>query len=417
MDPFDGLDELGEQIEANRGVVPFPGVRAAAPTKPKVTLWLDDADWIEAQIRPRPWVVPGYLMRGAVTVLGGPGSAGKSSLTTAWSVSLALGIPLGGFVPSEPATVLTYNVEDDQDEQRRRLSAALRRVDRHTSALRGRVLRCGPQGVGTLLERDLNGQLTMTGAWERLVQIIEDRRPDVLVLDPLVELHTAEENDNTALRQVIAHIRALAQQHHLAVVLVHHTRKGAVAGDVDSIRGAGSLIGAARAAFTVAPMSKEEAEELGIPEDGRRSYVRVDSVKGNYAPARAAAWHELVEYTLDNEEQVAAIVPWDCPQAAEGPSLEVMALIEAAVERGTPQGPYSPRLALDQDRSLAPLLAQHGITTTPAQKGVLKRLQQRGFTVERFIGLQRKAVTGLRAPNGAPDARWLSTSAQEGADA
>ena len=311
-----------------------------------------------------------------------------------------------------------YNVEDDADEQRRRLSAALRQFGRTPMDLAGKIVRCGPTGVGTLLERDLGtGQVGVTPAWNLLDQLLAEQRPDLVILDPLVELHTAEENDNTALRLIIAHLRELAQKHRCALILVHHTRKGAVAGDMDAIRGAGSLVGAARCAFTVTPMSEDEANELGITGVSRRSYVRLDSVKGNYAPAKEAAWHELVEYELDNGERIAGITPWKCPVASSGPEPEAMALIAAAVERGTPEGAYSPRLAVEQDRSIAPLLAKHGIVGDGAQKAALKRLLADGFTVQTFVGPQRKPVKGLRAPNGAPNCKWVSTSAQEAGDA
>ena len=81
-----------------------------------------------------------------------------------------------------------------------------------------------------------------------------------------MELHDAEENDNTALRAVMAKFRNLAIQHNLAVVLVHHARKGSgsSAGDPDNLRGASSIVGAARIVLTVLTMDEEQAAKLGI---------------------------------------------------------------------------------------------------------------------------------------------------------
>jgi hypothetical protein len=31
-------------------------------------LWVDDGDWEEAHLPPRPWIAPGYALRGAVTL-------------------------------------------------------------------------------------------------------------------------------------------------------------------------------------------------------------------------------------------------------------------------------------------------------------------------------------------------------------
>lgn len=409
MPDDDEADVFNRGLEANRPGAAIRAVRGGAiPAKDgKPVLWSDAGDWTEATMERRPWVVPGYAMRGAVTIVAGMGSAGKSSLMVGWAVAAALGEALGRFAPPGPMKVLTYNVEDDADEQRRRLSAALRPFGRFPRDLVGKVIRCGPSGVGTLIDRDAMGQITLTAAWEGLRALLTQHRPDIVILDPLVELHTAEENDNTALRLVIAYLREMAQEFRCALILVHHTRKGATAGDMDSIRGAGSLVGAARAAFTVTPMSEEEAEALGFSGVQRRGFVRVDSVKGNYAPAQEADWHQLQEYELDNGETIAAMIPWMPPAGASGPAPETMAIIAAAIERGASGGPYSPRLAPDQARSVAPLLAQHGISSPAAQKAALKALLRDGFQVSAYRNANGDERNGIRAPSGLPAARWV----------
>lgn len=398
-------------------VVPHPSARAALPSAEpdpaKPALWLDDSAWCEEQIEVRPWVVPGFFMRGAVTVLAGPGGAGKSSLMLGWAIAAGLGETFGTFVPKEASRVLVYNVEDDKIEQRRRLSAALRTFGRVPLDIAGKILRAGPTGLGTLIEHDQQlGRLHETPALKELEAALRTMKPDIVILDPLAELHNGEENDNTVLRLVIARMRQIARDHNCAIGLLHHTRKGGTAGDVDAVRGASALVAAGRAAFTVFPMSPEEAEELGIQGNARRGYVRVDSVKSNYAAATEAAWHELVEHILDNGEAIPAITPWKAPQAAAGPAPEAMAIITAALERGTAGGPYSPRLALDQPRSVAALFAKHGIATATAQKAALRRMQADGWEVVRFKDRDGDARNGLRSPDGLPAARWLDGSAQ-----
>jgi hypothetical protein len=417
-------DGFAAGFEADRRAVLFPlaGGKAASPAKViapaaerKPAIWADDEDWLEQQTPPRPWIVPGHLMRGAVTLVAGMGSAGKSSLMVGWACAIALGEPLGRFEPRDCGKVVLYNVEDDLHEQRRRIAAALRTFGRNPRDVAGRIVRCGPTDVGTLIERDATtGEVHTTAAWEDLVALLEAQKPDVVVLDPLVELHTAEENDNTALRSVIAKFRALAQQQQIAVVLIHHARKGSVAGDMDGVRGAGSLVGAARSVFTVTPMTEEEAADLGIAGDLRRRFVRVDSAKANYAPASDASWHELQEYLLENGETIAAILPWTPPQtASRGASTEQLTLIAAALERGIQGAPYSPRLALDEMRSAGALMAHHGITTEKAQKATLRALYAQGFTVQEWADQGRRKRKGLRAPNGAPAARWCESQAPQ----
>jgi hypothetical protein len=51
---------------------------------------------------------------------------------------------------------------------------------------------------------------------ERLEALIVERNPAALIVAPLAGLHTAEENDNTALRAVIARFWELAIKRNIA---------------------------------------------------------------------------------------------------------------------------------------------------------------------------------------------------------
>jgi hypothetical protein len=371
------------------------------------------AIWSEAAIPQRPWIVNGFLLRQTVTLLAGAGSAGKSSLMIGWAVSMALGLPYGRFKPEKPRRVLSYNVEDDEFEQQRRMSAALRQFNATPADLGDRIMRVTPEEIGTLMEHDqATGTFRFTKAWGDLERLISEFKPDVIILDPLAELHTAEENNNTALRHVLAYIRSLTQRFDCAAVVIHHIRKGGEAGDMDAVRGAGSLVGAARTVFTVTPMSPEEADTFGIAHAQRRGFFRLDNAKANYVEAGEAAWHELQGYELDNGEIIAAALPW-APDVSQRPMVEpdTLALIMAAVARGTDQGPYSPRLSLDQPRSIAVLFQRHGITTTKGQRIMLDRLLQDGVTVQEFTDHLTRRKTGLRMPDGRPKAPWIEPQA------
>jgi len=258
-------------------------------------LWIDTDPWVEADIPRRPWIAPGYALRGSVTIVTGPPSAMKSSLMLAWACALALGQEDGDFRKKARGKVVVYNVEDDREEQRRRLSAALRQFDALSADVHNSVIRTGPAGVGTLLEVDLEtGFVHETFAMQALRALLSEQDPDVLIVDPLAELHTAPENDNTALRSVIAAFRALAAEFDIAIIVLHHTRKGAVTpGDPDAARGASSLIGAGRVVLTLCGMSEEDADALGITKDRRTrsAYVRLDDAKQNYAAIGEARWH------------------------------------------------------------------------------------------------------------------------------
>jgi len=392
------------------------------PITPVITIMgqaiaVDDSDWEEAAIPVRAWLAKGYLLRGAVTVVSGPGSAGKSSLMVSWCIAMALAAEFAGFKPVGSLKVLTYNVEDDAIEQRRRMSAALRHFGATPSQLQKRVVRLTPAGVGTLLRRDpITGRLTFTEAMTAIEREIEERMPDVLILDPLVELHDAEENDNTAIRAVMAKFRSLAAQYNIAVVLLHHSRKGSSAtpGDPDTLRGASAIVGAARVVLTLSVMTSEEAGAFGLPEAHRFHYVRLDGAKSNYAPLHEAEWFERVAYDLDNGETVAACIPWEPPSKVL--TAEVINTIIGIIERGTAHAlPWSDRISDSEPRSISRALEVKGIeiSSKAAQREAMKQVMATGRVVvavyQRTGRSAAEGPKGLRSEGGLPSCvEWLS---------
>jgi hypothetical protein len=346
-------------------------------------------------------------MRGAVTVVSGAGVVSKSSLMISYSIALAFGVQWHRFRPVSPARVLIYNVEDDDKEQRRRFSGALRSTGKRPADLRGRVRRIGPKMVGTLLTMNTDTKaLEYTPAMEELINSIEQFRPDVLILDPLVELHGGEENDNGALRNIMATFRTLAIKYDLAIVILHHTRKGAnLAGDPDAVRGASSIIGAARIVLTVTAMTDDEAGKLNISPDARKHYFRVDGAKSNYALLTDAEWFQRVSVQLDNGDWVAVPEPWT-------PPIDVVTDltkrdVETAVAAGSPDGPWSPLLGAHA-RSVKHIFEKHGIVTDAGQKAMKQHLKIAGFEVVKFKKPNRDEADGYRSPDGKPDdARWV----------
>jgi AAA domain/Bifunctional DNA primase/polymerase, N-terminal len=407
-------DEIAKEREIEAKNAEAAPVPPAAPA-----LWSSDDEWDESAIAPRPWIAKGYILRGACTALAGAGSAGKSSLLKAWSVAMVLNRPHGKFRSNGPCRVLSYNVEDNLDEERMRLSAILRWFGAKPSDLKGKLKTVGPNDVGTLVERDPDtGRLRTTAAMNAMEAMIIEFKPDVLFLDPLVELHTAEENDNTGLRAVVAHFRSMAQRHNIGVVLAHHTRKGTTTpGDPDAIRGAGSIVGAVRVALTVCTMDADEAKKLGMPEIARKGFFRVDGAKSNYAPVGDAEWFERRLYRLDNGEDVTAAIPWDAP--TDVVNDDVMASIKAAVAKGLNGEPYTFAMTPQAgDRSLRQLCIQHDITTADGQKAVVAALREAGFTPCQFRRkANRKPTAGIRSPDDLPEnVQWLDAES-EGSEA
>ena len=61
----------------------------------------------------------------------------------------------------------------------------------------------------------------------RLEETVAALEPTLLVLDPFVRLHRIDENASAEVAPLLDYLRGLQRRHHVAVVLVHHARKGA----------------------------------------------------------------------------------------------------------------------------------------------------------------------------------------------
>jgi hypothetical protein len=369
-------------------------------------LWIGTDPWHEADIPLRPWVAPGYALRGAVTIVAGPPSAMKSSLMLAWACAVALGCEHGDFRPRAPGTVILYNVEDDRDEQRRRLSAALRQFDALPADIHGRVITTGPVGVGTLLNVDTEtGFIHETPVMQALRVLLREHEPDMLIVDPLAELHTAPENDNTALRGVIACLRALAAEFDMAVVILHHTRKGGVMpGYPDTARGASSLVGTGRVVLTLCTMSEDDAEALGMAKDRqtRSAYVRLDDAKQNYAAIGEARWFEKIVYTLANRELVPAAVPWRPPDMWDGISTSVGNRILNDIEAGLEGGRRYSNSPHAEDRAAWKVVVAHvpSLSEKQARKVITTWVKNGTLNVDRYDDpVDRKSRSGLFVNN------------------
>lgn len=332
-------EELQAMIDGGRKKWDLPDrdpfVDAVTP-KPRQGLWMDAEDEFE-EIPTRPWLIPGIALRGSVTLLSGQGAGGKSSYVVGLTLSMAAGIQYGKAAPIGPLRGINYNTEDDRDEQRRRYTAFVGASGVVPKEALKSIIRVGPEGVGTLFQRDpTTGEVTPTTALDDLKNLIVEQQADYVIVDPLAELHNAEENDNTAMRSILAAFRQLAKELDIAVIILHHDRKGVgVAGDVDRMRGASALQGAARIVLTLTRMTEEEADALGIPQPEKASYIRIDNAKANYTPLGEAAWYRLTSHTIPNGESVAAALPWSPPDRISALTGEMkVEILRLMVEAG-----------------------------------------------------------------------------------
>jgi RecA-family ATPase len=390
----------------------------------------DSCNWVEADLPQRQWIVPQYLMKRKVTGLIGAPEAGKSSLALKYGIHLVLDVPFGDFIPvplpgEQPRSrrVGILNAEDDGEEQKRRISSMIRGdTGRRVSDLRGNLIRISPGGAtaGLFTAAPDTGEVCTTQAFEDLKAFIKNQALDVVILDPLVELMGGlDENSNAIMGQVFAKLRGLAEECEIAILVIHHTRKGvAVPGNLEAARGAGALGGSIRIGLTLTVMSEAEAVELGLPKETRKHYVRLDNAKQSYGPpSDAALWFHRYSIILDNGDSSPAIEPWSPPKATEM-SLDELEPIAAAVKAGVGGEPYSPKLSSDS-RSIKHVLEANGINGRVSQDAAIAALHDKCGMTEaenqrrNDKGQKRGPGRGLRI-GGLPAVEWISLSGATG---
>jgi hypothetical protein len=178
------------------------------------------------------WLVEGLWAEEGVGIVGGAPKCCKSWLALDLALSVASGTPALGIYPVPRAgPVLVFAAEDPPTTVRSRLEGLTVR--------RGLALERVPLHV--ILSSSL--RLDMPGDQARLSEAVGRYRPRLLVLDPFVRLHRIDENSALEVSGVLAYLRELQRQQHLAVLVVHHARKAGAGAEQAgvSLRGSGDF--------------------------------------------------------------------------------------------------------------------------------------------------------------------------------
>jgi hypothetical protein len=164
------------------------------------------------------WLVAELWAEQAVGIIGGEPKCCKSFLALDLAVAVAAGTPcLRRFPVPNPGRVLLYAAEDA-------LHIVRRRIDGICAAAGLDIARLDLQVItAPSLRLDLDADRNSLEA------TIADLKPRLLVLDPFVRLHRIDENVSGEVAPLLAFLRQLQRRHNLAVILVHHARKGAAA--------------------------------------------------------------------------------------------------------------------------------------------------------------------------------------------
>jgi AAA domain len=297
---------------------------------------------------PREWLLGNVFARKFMSSLLAEGGVGKTATRYAQLLSLATKRQFTGEYVFQRCRVLIVSLEDDAEELKRRILAAMLHHKVERSELKGWLFLAAPGGTrGKLMTTDPKGNTTIGPLAAHIEKVIRERNIDIVSIDPFVKSHKVEENNNGGIDEVVQVLTDLSVKYNFAIDAPHHTSKGtADPGNANRGRGASSMKDAARLVYTLAAMSADEAKAFDISEADRRLYVRMDSGKVNICRPSAAKWFKLVGVHLNNGndlypngDEVQTIEPWTPPETWEGmdtPLLnQILDKIDAGISDGT----------------------------------------------------------------------------------
>jgi len=311
---------------------------------PEQRLWptpLDNFD--EASLPRREWVYGYDYIRKYVSVLASAGGIGKTSLAVVEALAICTKRDLLNVPVKQQTNVWLINLEDPRSEIEMRTLAAMKHYQIKPADVRGRLFMDGEDTFQmTLAAEGRDGVRTNDALLEMMTRKIKENNIGVAIIDPFISTHAVSENSNSSVQAVVAMFRKLARDTNAAVSLVHHVRKGN--GDdasVDSVRGAGALIGACRSARVVNRVAEDDALRMGVDENTARGLFRVDNGKTNLSPpADKAVYRRMIGVQIGNEEWVGVCIPFEMPDAFDGigprQARRVQDMVAGAEREGAP---------------------------------------------------------------------------------
>ena len=162
------------------------------------------------------WLITDLWSHGAVGIVGGEPKCCKSFLALDLAIAVAGGVPcLRRFVVPDPGRVLLYAGEDAPCVVRRRLEGIAAAAGVALPELDIQVI------TAPTLRLDVDADR------RNLACTVDHLKPRLLILDPFVRLHRIDENASGEVAPLLAYLRTLQRRYGVAVLLVHHAKKGA----------------------------------------------------------------------------------------------------------------------------------------------------------------------------------------------
>ena len=161
---------------------------------------------------PPPIIDDGVLLDRSLLIIVGQPKANKSFLALNMGVAIASGTDFAGFSVVDKHRVLFLSAEGGYYSNRERIKTITADIDEADLKEIFFSIKVVPD-----LENDADDAIFKA--------CIEEYKPKVLILDPFIRFHMADENSSSSMSNIFAKIRKLIDENDIAVILVHHEGK------------------------------------------------------------------------------------------------------------------------------------------------------------------------------------------------
>jgi hypothetical protein len=204
------------------------------------------------------------VVRGEITATISRAGLGKTTLLTNRMMRWSAGLPLFDDQPDQQAPEAPLRqllIENEGSgyymrENMEKLYAHIA-IDDEKKELAKKNLMVWGDGGYTGLKVDRDEDLA------RIKRALTEHTPDILYLEPFRGIWSGDENDNSAMEEVLDRLVELANDHDCGIMLSHHSNKAPVEGDwMGASRGATALEGKVCAMEIFYAVHNEEQREL-----------------------------------------------------------------------------------------------------------------------------------------------------------
>jgi DNA polymerase I-like protein with 3'-5' exonuclease and polymerase domains len=344
--------------------IPADGIITAKPYLPPA----------EADIAPWQWLYGRLLLRSEVTGTAAMGGTGKSTLSIVEALAMASGRALLGQDVPQPLRVVLINLEDTRNTMDKRIAAAMRHYKLTATDIGDRLIVIGKGDIKIKVARQLrSGDVERNEQTIRaLTRLVHKHRADVLSIDSFIRTHKVNENDNSAMQEVVECYEDIAVEGRCAVHLWHHTRKlGGEKATIEAARGASAFVDACRSARVLETMSAKDHEQLKQIQPDMLPpgfYFRGFSGKRSFAPpVDQSDWHRIESIILANGDNVGVVTAWRYPASQDAIAPEVIEHIIAEIDQGMPNGQRFSNHNSATKRQAWPIVQKHCSDKTQEQ--------------------------------------------------